>query len=331
MVFNSRGNDPRSKTIGISKPKLSVVTPTLMRPQEVRGLLENLRNQSVMPTEVIIVDGIAGDQSETEGVVSQMGPHLPFAVKYIRRSGGTAIQRNVGIDEAKGDLVAFIDDDVRLDPSFFGEIVRVLSDSSNDDVGGVVGYRTNCHFDLERSTRWRWYRRLGLLSIFEPGRYDFACGYPINNSLQPPFSGTRDVDFMTTACAVWRRAVFDPGLRFDEFFRDFGVLEDAHFSLRAGRTWRLLQCGDARCEELHSPNGRENRIRIGFKSVVNYYYVFREVAGPLDHMQKYRFWRFQLFEAVRIASSAIRRFNAGDIADLRGRAQGVWQVIMSGR
>ncbi len=331
MVFTSRDPDLEIETKGVSSLTLSVVTPTLKRPQEIRELLENLRNQSVMPTEVIIVDGIAGDESETEEVISQIGPQLPFAVKYIRHGGGTAIQRNVGIDEAKGDLVAFIDDDVRLDRSFFEEMVRVLSDRSNHDVGGVVGYRTNCHFELEGSMRWRWYRRLGLLSIFEPGRYDFACGYPINNSLQPPFSGTREVDFMTTACAVWRRVVFDPGLRFDEFFRDFGVLEDAHLSLRAGRTWRLLQCGDAHCEELHSRNGRENRTKIGFKSVVNYYYVFRDVAGPLDHMQKYRFWRYQLFEAVRIASSAIRRFNVGDLADLRGRAQGVWQILMSGR
>lgn len=330
MVFNSRGLDLTSKRIGISDLKLSVVTPTLKRPLEVRGLLENLGKQSVMPAEVIIVDGIAGDESETEGIVSQMGPDLPFAVKYIRHGGGTAIQRNAGIDAAKGDLISFIDDDVRLDPLFFEEMVKVLSDGSNRDVGGVVGYRTNCHFELEGSTRWRWYRRLGLLSIFEPGRYDFACGYPINNSLQPPFTGTREVDFMTTACAVWRRVIFDSGLRFDEFFRDFGVLEDAHLSLRAGRTWRLLQCGDAHCEELHSQNGRENRLRIGFKSVVNYYYVFRDVAGPLDRMQRYRFWRFQLFEAVRIASSAFRRFNAGDIADLRGRAQGVWQILMSG-
>ena len=41
---------------------------------------------------------------------------------------------------------------------------------------------------------------------------------------------------MSTSCAVWRREiVVDSGLRFDPFFRDFGVLEDAHFSLRARR------------------------------------------------------------------------------------------------
>lgn len=313
------------------RPTLSIVTPTLKRPIEVCDLLKDLGKQSFLPTEIVIVDGNLEGESETEQVISALRHELPFDVKYIRHGGGTAIQRNVGIDAAMGDLIAFIDDDVRLETSFFEAILDVLSAPSNADVGGVVGYRTNCHFELERSTRWRWYRRLGLFTVFEPGRYDFECGYPINNSLQPPFAGTREVDFMTTACAVWRRSVFDSGLRFDEFFRNFGVLEDAHFSLRAGRTWRLLQCGDARCIELHSPNGREDRKKIGFKSVVNYHFVFRDIGGPLSPLQKYRFWRFQAFEAFRIASSAFRRFSAGDIADLRGRAQGVWRIIMSDR
>lgn len=325
------GFGAKNGTVQAFRPTISIVTPTLKRPTEVRELLLDLGQQSVLPAEVIIVDGIKDKDSETERVVSDIQAVLPFAVKFIRKGGGTAIQRNAGIDAATGDLVAFIDDDVRLDQTFFEQILDVLTDPSNSDVGGVVGYRTNCHLDLETSPRWRWYRRLGLFKNFEPGRYDFQCGYPINNSLQPPFAGTREVDFMTTACAVWRRGVFDEGLRFDEFFRDFGVLEDAHFSLKAGRNWRLLQCGDAHCIELHSPNGREDRRKIGFKSVVNYHFVFRDIEGPLTFRQKYRFWRFQAFEAFRIASSAIRRLNPGDIADLRGRVQGVWQVLTADR
>ena len=77
--------------------------------------------------------------------------------------------------------------------------------------------------------------RLGIYSNFEPGKFDYKTGYPINVNLQPPFTGTREVDFMTTACAVWRREVLDDGFRFDEFFKNYGVLEDAHFSLRAGK------------------------------------------------------------------------------------------------
>lgn len=308
---------------------ISVVTPTFRRPEEVSGLLENLSNQSLLPSEVVIVDGAPVGENATEIQVARVSPRLPFRVRYLRHQGGTAIQRNFGITAARGSFIALIDDDVRLSSEFLENICRVFSDDHERAVGGIVGYRTNRHFRLEESERWRWYKRLALLSTYEPGRYDYECGYPINNNLQSPFVGTRSVDFMTTACAVWRREVFDSGLRFHTFFRDYGVLEDAHFSLRAGKRWQLLQCGHAHCEELHSPNGRVDRRKIGFKSVVNYYFVFNDIAGPLRLSQKLRFWRYQAFELFRIGMSAVRRRRREDISDFRGRIDGILKIAFS--
>lgn len=312
----------------MTKAFVSIVTPTFRRPDEVRGLLQNLADQSALPDEVILIDGAPNGEDATEMVVRSIDTKLPFSIKYIRRDGGTAIQRNCGIEIASGEFVAFIDDDVRLNGDFLKCILDIFQEDAERKVGGIVGFRTNEYFDPNDSERWRWYKRLGLLSNFEPGQYDFKCGYPINNCIQPPFSGTRAVDFMTTACAVWRHEVFESGIRFDSFFRDYGVLEDAHFSLRAGRRWTLLQAGDARCEEMRSPNGRPDRKKIGYKSVVNYYYVFREIAGPLSLAQKLRFWRFQGFEFFRIAASAVRRRNLNDLSDLQGRIKGLFRVCL---
>lgn len=311
----------------MNQAKISIVTPTLKRPDDIRALLANLRLQSLQPFEIVIVDGLVGTGSETENVVEEIGRDYPISINYIRHTGGTAIQRNVGIDSAGGDLIAFIDDDVRLDPDFLLNVTKVFSADADRTIGGIMGYRKNRHFCAADSERWRWYKRLKLLSVFEPGRYDFECGYPINSNLQPPFSGTRAVDFMTTSCAVWRREVFGSGLRFHPFFRDYGVLEDAHLSLKAGKKWELLQCGDALCEELHSPNGRPGRRQIGYKCVVNYYFVFRDVVNPLTAAHKFRFWRYQAFEALRIAASAIRRRNWGDVQDIQGRVEGVIQIL----
>lgn len=305
---------------------ISVVTPTLQRPAEVAGLLENLAQQSHLPAELIIVDAAARADSRTERAVAEMSSSRPFVCRYLRHGGGTAIQRNVGIDAASGRLIAFIDDDVRLDPDFFRVIVEVFSRDADGRVGGVVGYRENEHGAVATSERWRWYRRLRLFTTYEPGRYDFATGYPINANLQGPFRGVRGVDFMTSSCAVWRREVFDAGLRFDPFFRDYGVLEDAHLSLRARRQWELLQCGEARCVELRSPRGREDRRRIGYKAVVNYYYVFRDIVRPLRLRHQWRFWRFQVFELFRVTASGLRRRRPSDFRELRGRVEGFLAV-----
>jgi glycosyltransferase involved in cell wall biosynthesis len=306
---------------------LSVVTPTFRRPQEARELLLNLAEQSLLPTEVVLVDGAPAEETATELAVNEVAAQLPFRVCYVRsRERGTAVQRNVGIERAQGKLIALLDDDVRLSPDFFARMAEVFANDQPKQIGGVAGYRTNRHFSAAATPRWRWYRRLRLLTTYEPGRYDFASGYPINANLQPPFSGTRPVDFMTTACAVWRREVFDAGLRFDLFFRDYGVLEDAHFSLRAARQWQLVQCGDAHCIELHAPGGRVNRRKIGYKCVVNYYYVFGDIARPLGWRQQVRFWRFQLFELFRLLLAALRQPRGDHWRELQGRLEGFWAV-----
>ncbi|MEQ1761677.1 MAG: glycosyltransferase [Pyrinomonadaceae bacterium] len=306
---------------------ISVVTPTFCRPIETIELLQNLAKQSLLPQEVILVDGARSDVRDTETAVAKVISDFPFPIRYLRQPVGTAIQRNAGIELASGDLVALIDDDVRLDENFLEVIGEVFRMDDSNTIGGIVGYRTNGHFSLKDSARWRWYKRLKLLTTFEPGRYDRNCGYPINNYMQEPFEGVRQVDFMTTACAVWRREVFSDDLWFHPFFRDFGVLEDAHFSLRAGRKWKLFQCGDAKCVELNSPNGRENRRRLGYKCVVNYYFVFKDIAQPLSLMQKVRFWRYQLFEFFRIGASAIFRGRSSDLQDLVGRVEGLFAIL----
>jgi GT2 family glycosyltransferase len=307
--------------------EITIVTPTFRRPAEVAGLLENLRRQTLLPAEVILVDGAPPEEDATEQVVSSLIPGLPFCYRYIRHEGGTAIQRNVGIEKSRTQFIALIDDDIRLEPDFLEQTIKAFARDHEKKVGGIVGYRTNQYFD-PNVERWRWYRRLRFFSTYEPGRYDFASGYPINVNMQPPFSGVREVDFMTTSCAVWRREVFDSGLSFDPFFRDYGMLEDAHFSLRARRRWKLWQCGDAHCQHLHSPRGRPQNRRIGYKCVVNYYYVFQDIVRPLTWRHQIRFWRFQVFELLRVLSSAIRRRRLSDLMEFGGRIEGIFAVAL---
>lgn len=80
--------------------KILIVTPTFRRPEEIKGLLENLSQQSFLPFEIIIVDGAFDYERATEIVVLSMSGVLPFECRYVRYRGGTTIQRNIGIDAA---------------------------------------------------------------------------------------------------------------------------------------------------------------------------------------------------------------------------------------
>jgi glycosyltransferase involved in cell wall biosynthesis len=302
---------------------ISVVTPTFRRPEQIGPLLESLARQTVLPAEVILVDGAPADERATEAVVREHVPRMPFSVRYVRHGGGTAIQRNAGIDRANGGFIAFIDDDIRLEPDYFARILEVFSTDGSREVGGVAGYITNQHLDPGKSPRWRWYRRLRLFGTYEPGRYDFATGYPINRYLQPPHHGVREIDFMGSNCAVWRREVLASGLRFDPFFTEYGVLEDAHFALRARRRWKLVECGLAHCLHLHANGGRAARRIVAWKTAVNYRYVFIDIVPERSWRQNVNFWKVQFVDLLRLTAYAARSGAREDWETVAGKFSGI--------
>lgn len=306
--------------------RISIVTPTLGRPAEIEGLLENIALQKQLPEELIIIDGAPEEDFRTSDRVARTAQRMPYRVRYIRRSGGTAIQRNEGIDAAVGDYVAFVDDDIRLEPDFFVRVSSVFEDDLEMKVGGVAGYITNQYLDPETSRRWRLYRRLGLFTTYEPGRYDYIVGYPINRYLQPPHDAVREIDFMGAGCAVWRAEVFRDGLRFDEFFSGFGVLEDAHLALRARRKWNLVEDGKARCLHLKARSSRENGFKIGRKTAVNYRYVFLDIVPRRSIRQEGRFWLVQVVDLVSAAAACFRGGGFRSFGFSFGKLVGMFQA-----
>lgn len=307
-----------------ANPTISVVTPTLDRPQEVRALLHNLARQTQLPFELVLIDAAPTGMNETQQVVQSITDVLQYGVTYIRRGGGTAVQRNIGIEAACGEFVAFIDDDMILEPTFFAEILDAFAKDLAGEVGAIAGYITNQHIDPVKSRRWRWYRRLRLFTTYEPGRYDFETGYPINRYLQPPHEGIREIDLMGANCAVWRRGLFDAGLRFSPFFVDYGVVEDAHLALSARRRgWKIWEAGLARCVHMHSPRGRVSTRSIARKTAVNYRFVFVDIVPKRTIIQEMRFWRVQLVDLARQTAWAIRHSGRNEWSAALGKVEGI--------
>ncbi len=304
-------------------PRISVVTPTLGRPGEVRELLANLAAQRLAPAEIVLVDGAGPEDGRTREVVEELAPGLPWPCRYLRHGGGTAIQRNAGIEMSGGDFVALIDDDVRLDSDFLERMAAAFDDDPEGRIGGICGYIVNQFLDPATSPRWRWYRRLRLFTTYEPGRYDFQTGYPINRYLRPPHHGLVEVDFMGAGCAVWRREVFASGLKFSEFFTGYGVLEDAHFALRAGRRWQLFEHGGAHCRHLRSPRGRVDSRAIARMTAVNYRFVFIDVVPTRTFGQELRFWRVQLVDLFRFVVALLRYRDRDRFDTVVGKLEGM--------
>ena len=89
-------------------PIVSVVIPTYRRPAEVQVAVHSALNQSYRQLEVVVV--VDGPQPETENALRTIeDPRLRVVVNAENQ--GLAESRNVGVRAAKGEWLAFLDDD----------------------------------------------------------------------------------------------------------------------------------------------------------------------------------------------------------------------------
>jgi glycosyltransferase involved in cell wall biosynthesis len=133
-----------AKTIGFShyilelednkggmKMGISVVVVTYNRPEEVKKAVDSLVNQSVKPFEIIIVDN--GSSPPLSMKVDGSG------MKLIRfdEEAGLSRARNYAINVAKGEYIAFIDDDCIASKHWIEEIQRGIR-AGADILGGPL-------------------------------------------------------------------------------------------------------------------------------------------------------------------------------------------------
>ncbi|MBA3966709.1 MAG: glycosyltransferase family 2 protein, partial [Nitrospirales bacterium] len=93
---------------GRVKPLVSVVIPTLKRPDLVVRAVRSALHQTLPSIEVIVV--VDGPDSETVHVLSAI-TDVRLRVKALPHNLGPAEARNAGVNEARGEWVAFLDHD----------------------------------------------------------------------------------------------------------------------------------------------------------------------------------------------------------------------------
>jgi len=123
-------------------PFVSVIVPTYNRAFLLKGLLESLREQTYPSDrfEVIVVDD--GSIDETPQVVGEFAQFVPFAVRYFRQPRkGPAAARNLGIQQSRGEIIAFVDSDVTVAKDWLMNAVRYFL---TGDVDGVEGRTEPC-------------------------------------------------------------------------------------------------------------------------------------------------------------------------------------------
>ena len=106
-------------------PQVSVILPTYGRYRYVAEVLEDLRQQTIKPTQILIADGNPDGTRKPE--VYQNFADLPLEILWLEPSqNGTCASRNACLARLTGEYVWFVDDDSRLDAQNLENHLRLL-------------------------------------------------------------------------------------------------------------------------------------------------------------------------------------------------------------
>ena len=209
-------------------PTVSVVVCSRDRAPDLARCLSALQQLDPAPAEILVVDNAPRTEDTRELVASYRG------VRYIRESRpGLDWARSRGVIEARGEIVAFTDDDVIVDRGWIGALARAFAD---EDVAAVTGLVLPFELETEAQALFEQYGGFG--RGFE--RREYRVDIERGQRASALHGGTGK--FGTGANMAFRRAVladiglFDPALDVGTVTNGGGDLEMFHRILAAGQT-----------------------------------------------------------------------------------------------
>jgi O-antigen biosynthesis protein len=129
---------------GTDHPLVTVVLCTRDRPEGAVVTMRRLTGLRYEPFEIVVVDNAPSSEATKTAIMAEFGGDP--RVRYVREPRpGLSCARNCGVAAAAGDIVAFTDDDVRVDPRWLDGIVRGFGPA--DDVACVTGLVATAEID----------------------------------------------------------------------------------------------------------------------------------------------------------------------------------------
>lgn len=261
----------------INKPLVSVIIIFLNAEKFIQEAIESVLAQTYSNWELLLVDD--GSTDGSSAIALECAQHYPRRAHYLEHEGhrnrGMSASRNLGIRQAKGEYIAFLDaDDVWL-PHKLEQQVAILS--AQPEAALVYG-----------PTQW-WYSWTGRP---EDGRRDFVHdpGVPLNTLVKPPSLLTeflRNGGVSPCTCSVLiRRNVIERVGGFEDRFR--GLYEDQAFFAKvclaapvfvASECWaRYRQHPDSNCS-IAQQTGQEYTTRLTFLNWLTAYLSTQRVKS----------------------------------------------------
>ena len=302
---------------------ISVIVPTLNRPDDLREFIVSLLQQSVQPNELVIVE--ANSRSKSEAIAQELMADSEIKLLFLLERPGSSRQRNTGIEHAQGDVLFFFDDDVILEPTYIEQSLACFQLDHSPPVGGVLGTFTPVSGPGPLK---RLYHELFGMNHADGDRppYSFKSG-GFRTLLAP--RTTTSVPVMSGGRTAYLRECLERE-RFEQYLPGLVIGEDIELAHRVARHWTLVHTPDARLFHKRSEVQRDPKAdRIARIVFARYFFFKKHMPRDVSHLAAFA-WA-NLGRIIWLCGSVIAdrdMSNIGGIvkgyrwcwADFRGRA-----------
>lgn len=130
---------------------VSVIIPTFGRVDFLDDAIKSVVNQTYTNLEIIVCDDNAGNPKVRSEVKSIVDNYPEVRLIQNANNLGGALNRNVGIQRAKGELISFLDDDDVYLPERIEKVVDLYLKHKNEKIGIIYTHYkyTDAHLNIK--------------------------------------------------------------------------------------------------------------------------------------------------------------------------------------
>lgn len=317
-----------------------------MRPQPLLKLLQSVREQTLYPNEILIIDGSTNEET---GIVLKKNQfeNLKYFLVPLEHRGLTK-QRNYGIERVGNEMetVCFLDDDTVLENDYFEQLLQTYQIYPEAlGAGGYIINESECEFVGENyspkiyeyyydgwkrvdGSRFVLRKKLGLDSDCLPG-FSTLFSHGRSVGFLPPSGKIYQVEMLMGGVSSFRKKVFET-LQFSTYFEGYGLYEDADFTLRVAKIGKLYLNTSAQLNHFHDDLGRPNQYQYGKMVVRNGWYVWR-TKNPKPLFDAKRKWHSItiLLTLIRYSNAFTTMGRAAAFSEALGRTAGWWSLLFN--
>jgi glycosyltransferase involved in cell wall biosynthesis len=213
---------------------LSIIIPTKDRFEHLRKCIKSILNQTVIPDEIIIVDG--STEEDLMLLIRDLFPNNLLALlKYIKSKPNLQVQRNIGIKNSKSNLLTFLDDDTVLDENYIYHVKDFFKKYIKIKKIGALSCKIldpNCGNQKERTfSVGNFISKVFMLWHNGRGKFQLS-GIPtlINSN----YKDILEIDYVYGGSATYPKKVLE-SFEFDENLPFGMMLEDDDIAYRVSR------------------------------------------------------------------------------------------------